>query len=243
MRLLKDVDSPLEGRHVLLVEDVVDTGLTLHFLCRTLGLRESGEPRRGDAARPPVPATRRRAPAALHRLHRAGRALRGLRARARRALARAPRPARRQLDASPRRTEPLTRRARGRREAPPESASESRDTAADRRPTPLTRTSKCRCGPVEFPVEPTSETVCALRDRLADADEDRRRVRVGGREPVPVVDDDEVAVAAEPAGVDDRARRPRRDSASRTRSRCRSPRACAPSASRSRSRRRRRTAR
>jgi hypoxanthine phosphoribosyltransferase len=40
VRLLKDVDSPLAGRHVLLVEDVVDTGLTLHFLCRTLGLRE-----------------------------------------------------------------------------------------------------------------------------------------------------------------------------------------------------------
>jgi hypoxanthine phosphoribosyltransferase len=39
VRLLKDVDVPLEGRHVLLVEDVVDTGLTLHFLCRTLGLR------------------------------------------------------------------------------------------------------------------------------------------------------------------------------------------------------------
>ena len=39
VRLLKDVDTPLEGRHVLLVEDVVDTGLTLHFLCRTLMLR------------------------------------------------------------------------------------------------------------------------------------------------------------------------------------------------------------
>jgi hypoxanthine phosphoribosyltransferase len=39
VRLLRDVDSPLEGRHVLLVEDVVDTGLTLHFLCRTLLLR------------------------------------------------------------------------------------------------------------------------------------------------------------------------------------------------------------
>jgi hypoxanthine phosphoribosyltransferase len=39
VRLLKDTDSALEGRHVLLVEDVVDTGLTLHFLCRTLGLR------------------------------------------------------------------------------------------------------------------------------------------------------------------------------------------------------------
>jgi hypoxanthine phosphoribosyltransferase len=40
VRLLKDVDAPLTGRHVLLVEDVVDTGLTLHFLCKTLGLRE-----------------------------------------------------------------------------------------------------------------------------------------------------------------------------------------------------------
>jgi hypoxanthine phosphoribosyltransferase len=40
VRLLKDVDAPLEGRHVLLVEDVVDTGLTLHFLCRTLALRD-----------------------------------------------------------------------------------------------------------------------------------------------------------------------------------------------------------
>ncbi len=39
VRLLKDVDAPLEGRHVLLVEDVVDTGLTLHFLYRTLALR------------------------------------------------------------------------------------------------------------------------------------------------------------------------------------------------------------
>jgi hypoxanthine phosphoribosyltransferase len=39
VRLLKDVDAPLEGRHVLLVEDVVDTGLTLNFLCNTLALR------------------------------------------------------------------------------------------------------------------------------------------------------------------------------------------------------------
>jgi hypoxanthine phosphoribosyltransferase len=39
VRLLKDVDTPLAGRHVLIVEDVVDTGLTLHFLCKTLALR------------------------------------------------------------------------------------------------------------------------------------------------------------------------------------------------------------
>jgi hypoxanthine phosphoribosyltransferase len=38
-RLLKDTDASLEGRHVLIVEDVVDTGLTLNFLCRTFTLR------------------------------------------------------------------------------------------------------------------------------------------------------------------------------------------------------------
>jgi hypoxanthine phosphoribosyltransferase len=40
VRLLKDVDVPLAGREVIVVEDVVDTGLTLHFLCRTLALRD-----------------------------------------------------------------------------------------------------------------------------------------------------------------------------------------------------------
>jgi hypoxanthine phosphoribosyltransferase len=40
VRLLKDVDVPLAGRDVIIVEDVVDTGLTLHFLCRTLALRD-----------------------------------------------------------------------------------------------------------------------------------------------------------------------------------------------------------
>ena len=34
VRLLKDLDRALEGRHVLIVEDVVDTGLTLAFLTR-----------------------------------------------------------------------------------------------------------------------------------------------------------------------------------------------------------------
>jgi len=39
VRLLKDLDAPIDGRHVLLVEDVVDTGLTLAFLTRTLADR------------------------------------------------------------------------------------------------------------------------------------------------------------------------------------------------------------
>jgi hypoxanthine phosphoribosyltransferase len=39
VRLLKDLDRPLAGRHVLLVEDVVDTGLTLGFLTRSFAER------------------------------------------------------------------------------------------------------------------------------------------------------------------------------------------------------------
>jgi hypoxanthine phosphoribosyltransferase len=40
IRLLKDLDLDIVGQDILLVEDVVDTGLTLHTLTRTLGLRE-----------------------------------------------------------------------------------------------------------------------------------------------------------------------------------------------------------
>jgi hypoxanthine phosphoribosyltransferase len=39
-RFLKDLDTPIAGRDVLLVENVVDTGLTLSFLLRALALRE-----------------------------------------------------------------------------------------------------------------------------------------------------------------------------------------------------------
>jgi hypoxanthine phosphoribosyltransferase len=38
-RLLKDLDTAIEGRHVIVVEDVVDTGLTLNYLVRMLLLR------------------------------------------------------------------------------------------------------------------------------------------------------------------------------------------------------------
>jgi hypoxanthine phosphoribosyltransferase len=40
IRFLKDLDAEIAGRHVLIVEDVVDTGLTLNYLCRTLRLRD-----------------------------------------------------------------------------------------------------------------------------------------------------------------------------------------------------------
>ncbi|MEN3202957.1 MAG: hypoxanthine phosphoribosyltransferase [Atribacterota bacterium] len=35
----KDVDTDLQGRHVLILEDIVDTGLTLNFLVRNLERR------------------------------------------------------------------------------------------------------------------------------------------------------------------------------------------------------------
>jgi hypoxanthine phosphoribosyltransferase len=39
VRILKDLDSPIEGRDVLIVEDIVDSGLTLSYLFRMLRAR------------------------------------------------------------------------------------------------------------------------------------------------------------------------------------------------------------
>ena len=39
IRLLKDLDTSVAGRHLLIVEDVVDTGLTLNYLVKILTLR------------------------------------------------------------------------------------------------------------------------------------------------------------------------------------------------------------
>ena len=39
IRLLKDLDQPVRGAHVVIVEDVIDTGLTLHSLLKTLRFR------------------------------------------------------------------------------------------------------------------------------------------------------------------------------------------------------------
>jgi hypoxanthine phosphoribosyltransferase len=40
VRLVKDLEIPLTGRHVLFVEDVIDTGLTLSYLLGTLRARQ-----------------------------------------------------------------------------------------------------------------------------------------------------------------------------------------------------------
>ena len=40
VRITKDLDESITGRHVLFVEDVIDTGLTLNYLLRTLRTRQ-----------------------------------------------------------------------------------------------------------------------------------------------------------------------------------------------------------
>ncbi len=40
VRLVKDLEIPIAGRHVVFVEDVIDTGLTLGYLLRNLKTRE-----------------------------------------------------------------------------------------------------------------------------------------------------------------------------------------------------------
>ena len=39
VRILKDLDTSIQGRDVLIVEDIVDSGLTLQYLMRNLGAR------------------------------------------------------------------------------------------------------------------------------------------------------------------------------------------------------------
>jgi len=46
VRIVKDLDFDITGRDVVLVEDIVDTGLTLHYLLAELGRRQ---PRSLDA--------------------------------------------------------------------------------------------------------------------------------------------------------------------------------------------------
>jgi len=40
VRILKDLDIPLQGRDVLIVEDIIDSGLTLSYLMRNLRARD-----------------------------------------------------------------------------------------------------------------------------------------------------------------------------------------------------------
>lgn len=40
VRILKDITSELEGRHVIIAEDILDSGLTLKYLMKNLGSRK-----------------------------------------------------------------------------------------------------------------------------------------------------------------------------------------------------------
>jgi hypoxanthine phosphoribosyltransferase len=39
VRILKDLNEPIEGRHVVIVDDIIDTGLTMDYLLETLKTR------------------------------------------------------------------------------------------------------------------------------------------------------------------------------------------------------------
>ncbi len=39
VRIVKDLEEPIDGKHVLVVEDIVDSGLTLHYLLEVLRTR------------------------------------------------------------------------------------------------------------------------------------------------------------------------------------------------------------
>ena len=91
IRLLKDLDAEIEGRHVVIVEDVVDTGLSLNYLCKTLRLRSPATLAAVTLLDRPYRRLVENLPDLTRRLHRARRALRRLRLRPRGAL---PQPAR-----------------------------------------------------------------------------------------------------------------------------------------------------
>ncbi|MGC2239639.1 MAG: hypoxanthine phosphoribosyltransferase [Acidimicrobiia bacterium] len=40
VRILKDLDEEIDGRHVLIVEDIIDSGLTLSYLMKSLRVRK-----------------------------------------------------------------------------------------------------------------------------------------------------------------------------------------------------------
>ncbi len=70
VRILKDLDASIEGRDVLMVEDIIDSGLTLHYLLQepegarpalARGLRAADQAR-APARRPADPLRRLRDP-------------------------------------------------------------------------------------------------------------------------------------------------------------------------------------
>ena len=88
VRILKDLDRDITGRRVVIVEDIIDSGLTLSWLLRNLATRGPARRRRRPAAQARGDQGRGRRP--VRRVRHPHRFRRRLRARLRRAL---PRPA------------------------------------------------------------------------------------------------------------------------------------------------------
>ncbi len=59
VRILKDLSSPIAGKDVLIVEDIIDTGLTLNYLLRYLRGKNPAQPAHLHAARQARAATGR----------------------------------------------------------------------------------------------------------------------------------------------------------------------------------------
>ena len=85
VRILKDLSASIAGEDVLIVEDIIDTGLTLNYLIRYLRGKSAGVAPDLHAARQARPAARRD-PGRLHRLHHPRPVRRRLRPRLRRAV-------------------------------------------------------------------------------------------------------------------------------------------------------------
>src|SRR5213080_266915 len=88
VRILKDLDINIEGRHVLVVEDIIDSGLTLSYLVRNLSAR--ARVARGLRTSDEAGAARDRCPRALHRVRDPESLRDRLRTRLRRALPQSP---------------------------------------------------------------------------------------------------------------------------------------------------------
>ena len=85
VRILKDLSASIEGEDVLIVEDIIDTGLTLNYLIRYLRGKNPASLRIVHAPRQARPSPRRD-PGGLRRVHDPGPVRRGLRAGLRRGL-------------------------------------------------------------------------------------------------------------------------------------------------------------
>ena len=89
VRILKDLDISIEGRNVLVVEDIIDSGLTLSYLLRNLEAREPASLEICALLTKPV-APRDRHPLPLHRLRDPEQVRDRLRPRLRRAVPKPP---------------------------------------------------------------------------------------------------------------------------------------------------------